>query len=399
MLNTASSKGYPPIFGLGFRPFFLFGSFVGFLSVALWLVSLQGVVFEPFGGALWWHGHEMIFGFVMAIIVGFLLTAVQNWTGIPSINGWLLFVLFACWAGARVGLAMPNIIPVVFSMTLDILFLPLAAFFFALPIVKVKLWRNLFFVPILLIFACANSISYFSIMHNDWSGVIGSHYFSLALILLVITIMGGRVIPMFTANATHSKKVIPIKWLERFLIGFHLLLAVSYLLGGYLPNYLLSYAMAVLWGCIALGHILRWSRWQASALYQNPLLWSLHIGYLFLPLGAVAVFLHYAFGIAALSTMIHMVTIGTIGGIILAMIVRVSYGHTGRALSVGPIMATAFVLLFTAAIVRSIVLALLPGYAQLTLMVSGILWCLAFTLFILVFYPILNSPRIDGKPG
>ncbi|NQZ13189.1 MAG: NnrS family protein, partial [Algicola sp.] len=187
-----------PLFRLGFRPLFLFGSAFGLVAMALWGLSLQGAIeFDPYGGSYWWHGHEMLFGFVSAIIAGFLLTAVQNWTGMPGLRGRKLVGLFLLWLVARVGLLIPQFAGSVVIAMLDIAFMPVAAYLLAKPLIAVKQTRNLFFVPVMAFFAIANALTHVAVYTADMSYY---HYGISAvifLVTLVMTVVGGRVMPMF----------------------------------------------------------------------------------------------------------------------------------------------------------------------------------------------------------
>ncbi len=218
MLNITDNQQeqkITPILRLGFRPFFLFGSLFATVSILFWLLALKGiVVLEPLNGSLWWHSHEMLFGFSSAIIAGFLLTAVQTWTNIPSIKGGQLLALFGLWLTARVMIFFGSEDLVLLIMVLDIAFLPITAFLVGSWIVKIKQYRNLIFIPVLLLMATANFLTYLPSLGFDpsWTNK-GLHSMTM-LVTFLVAFLGGRVIPMFTANGTRTEKVAPLKWLE-----------------------------------------------------------------------------------------------------------------------------------------------------------------------------------------
>jgi uncharacterized protein involved in response to NO len=215
------------------------------------------------------------------------------------------------------------------------------------------------------------------------------------LTTFLVALLGGRVIPMFTANGTKTQKVLPIKWLE--LTSLSSLFAVFVFVVAGLTEF--TFALGVLCLISAALHFyrnLRWRLWQTLAV---PLVWALHLSMMFLPIGLLLMGLHFVFGIVSFSAAIHSLTAGTIAGMILAMTSRVSLGHTGRLLAVPSVMVLAFAAIACAAIVRSIFVVILPQFTSQLWLLSGILWCIAFGIFVWIYLPILSQPRIDGRPG
>ncbi|WP_281645202.1 NnrS family protein [Parendozoicomonas sp. Alg238-R29] len=386
----------PALFRLGFRPFFLAGVLFSMISLMLWGLSLFGsLTLQPYGGMLWWHMHEMVFGFTMAIIAGFLLTAVQTWTGVPAIKGKPLMLLFGLWLAGRVLLLVPGSVPLMLIAGIDIAFPVITAALMASYVIRVKMWRNLMFTPVLLLMALASGIMHAGVIAGDytlaWQGAYGSIY----LVALLMAILGGRVIPFFTANRLKLPKPETNKPRE---------------LGSIIPLVLLTLLMLSgtddqfpqLTGFIALiaaiANLSRLTSWQGRKTLRIPLLWSLHLSYLFIVLGLFLAFLHYMDTGVTSSIMIHALTVGGIGGLILAMISRVSLGHTGRPLKTGKTIALSFILIAAAAIVR-ILPALLPLQTNLWLMISITLWLMAYGIFFVIYLPILSRPRVDGKSG
>lgn len=386
----------PPIWRLGFRPFFLFGALFAVLAIGWWGGMLGGFWgLAPYGGSYFWHGHEMLFGFSAAIVAGFLLTAVQNWTGVPGLKGWPLMLLFATWLAGRAVLLINPAWPLWIPATIDLLFLPMAAGFMAWPLLKARQQRNLFFVPVMLLMAAANFLTHLTVLGGYGEGFRHGSYLMLMLVTALICVIGGRVMPMFTANGTGTEKVQPWHWLEKLALAAVWLLVLHWLAGGLLPDMAVG-AIALVAGGL---HLLRWLRWRVWITFSVPLLWSLHLAYLYVPLGLLAIGGHYLGDIMPLSTAIHLLTTGAIGSIILAMMARVSLGHTGRKLKAHWLMSFAFAFVLLAGLVRTLGSWLWHSQIQNTLLLSSLLWCLAFLVFAVIYFPVLTRPRIDGKPG
>ena len=385
-----------PILRLGFRPFFLFGSLFGFLAIAIWALSLNSVIsFTPFNNLLWWHSHEMLFGFVAAIVAGFLLTAVQTWTSIPSIKGTKLLCLFILWLAARLLLAFAPDINVFIIMAIDIAFIPLAAAFLAWPILKIKQYRNLIFIPILALMTLANIMTYLPSLGYKTSFNQQAIYGTVLIITFLVAFLGGRVIPMFTANGTKTEKVPPKKWLEISALFSLFLVFVFFFTNNTQHNVLLTYLCFL----SAVLHTIRQLRWRPWVTLQVPLVWSLHFTMMFIPIGLFMLCLHFKFNIVSISVAMHSLTIGVIGGMIMAMMSRVSLGHTGRQLKVHWLMRFAFASIILSAFARGIVVAMWPELSVNLWSVSAALWCFSFICFLAIYAPILSAPRADGRPG
>ncbi|MCP3863836.1 MULTISPECIES: NnrS family protein [Alteromonadaceae] len=397
IVDNQQEQKITPLLRLGFRPFFLFGSLFATLSIALWLLTLKGVVsVEPLNGMLWWHSHEMLFGFTAAIIAGFLLTAVQTWTNIPSIKGGQLLFLVCLWGLARLLILFGTASMLPLAMITDLVFLPLTAFFVGQRVIRIRQYRNLIFIPVLVLMSVMNLFTYLPSLGFDsaWQAR-GVHGMTL-LVTFLVAFLGGRVIPMFTANGTKTTKVLPIKWLEISALASLVVVLVLLLLkdvGDF--NMLTSIACLT----AALLHAIRQWRWRIWVTLTVPLVWSLHFTMLFIPIGLGLLSLHFFGANITLSTAIHSLTVGAIGGMILAMMSRVSLGHTGRMLQVGKLMSVAFFAIVISAIVRSIALAIWPQWTIQFWVLAGCLWCLAFGLFFFKYLPVLSAPRVDGRPG
>jgi uncharacterized protein involved in response to NO len=387
-----------PLLRLGFRPFFLFGAVFAVISIFIWLLILQGKSdLIPLGGGYWWHLHEMIFGFASAIIAGFLLTAVQNWTGIPGVQNKSLLFLVILWLVARLTLLIPSLLGETITMILDISFLPAVALFLGKPIIKIKQYRNLFFVPLLILFTLINIEFYLALTSPESFSIQLSAYAGVMLITLLMSVMVGRVGPMFTANGTKTPKVISVPWLDKAtngslaVITFYLLLHPLYAINLQILGGLLISA-AIFQG-------IRIARWRPWITINVPLLWSLHLAVIFISIGLFSIGLSYFIPKLISSHLWHILTIGGMGGLILAMISRVSLGHTGRTLQPPKTMSIAFLLVFISAIARSFLPMIMPESIITIYQISAGVWYLSFGIFIFHYAPMLLKTRLDGRPG
>ena len=398
IMDNSKLDKIPAIFQLGFRIFFLSGALFTVIALFLWGSQIfHGTAFHPFGDSFWWHSHEMVFGFSSAIIAGFLLTAVQTWTGIPSVKGRNLSFLFIIWLIARLLLLFPGDIPQLVISTIDLSFIPLVAFALGYPIIRIKQWRNLVFIPILLLLFVENFIMHRGLWLEQASMTRDAAWAAVLTVIMLISIMGGRVIPFFTARATGTEQPTAITWLE-LVANIPLLLLIIYFIFAK-PAVVPVTALIAISAVGALFQLLRMARWQFWLCFKDPLLWSLHASYLFIPLGLLLLALHYAgFNVTA-SQAIHSFTVGTIGGLILAMISRVSLGHTGRKLQTLPAMGIAFFLMILAGLIRSPLSAFQILSPVLSLSLSFTFFILAYAIFLWRYIPILSKKRIDGRPG
>ena len=385
ILDAAVEDKRWPLLRLAFRPLFLLGCLFALLALGRWLGLLSG----QFGWSapispILWHGHEMLFGLVMAIVVGFLLTAVQNWTGQPGLRGAPLAVLVLLWLAGRLSwwLGLPSaalLLP-------DLLFIAGAILAMARSVVAVRQWRNLIFVPVLTAFAAVHLLMVLSPTLARGASLAG-----VWLTVLLIAIVGGRVIPFFTCRRWNFDKVQE-STLELALVNLPLvviaLLALFDLLGHPASRLLLA--------ATALVQLRRCWRWWDRRNWGEPLLWSLHLAYLCLPLALLVM----AAGDSRQAMLaFHLLAIGTVAGMILAMIARVSLGHTGRNLKAPGLMPIAFALILAAAAARALLPLLWPQLTSLGWWLGGGLMMAALALFIAYYAPMLMSARADGRPG
>ncbi|RAI97801.1 NnrS family protein [Aeromonas salmonicida] len=395
ILDSRKEEQIVPLFRLGFRPFFLLGALFSALTMLGWLAQLNGWILLPgVGNPIWWHAHEMLFGFGAGIVAGFLLTAVQNWTAHPGVRGWPLALVVGLWVAPRCllpWLGEGNSV----LMVIDLMWLPLCAWFLAKPIIVTRQWRNLFFVPLLVVLTLLNGASW--LWHEEWIVIEHLQITTVLLFTTLIAVMGGRVIPFFTARGTGLEKAVPLPWLERTALTSLWLIVLCWLL---LPTQWTTSTYMVPLYIVAAGlHLWRQLRWRLPTTLAHPLLWSLHLAYLFIPLGLLALGAQAAGLTITLSTASHLLSAGCMGTMILGMIARVSLGHSGRALQVGRRISCAFALVIAAAVIRVVIPLLWPAYTLPGWNLSGLAWVGAYGLFVWVYAPILTRPRVDGRPG
>ncbi|PMJ92602.1 NnrS family protein [Vibrio sp. 10N.261.55.A7] len=394
MLNITDKKveeAIPACLRLGFRPFFLLGSCYAVIAIALWVWMFQtGQPSALSVPSLWWHVHEMLFGFSMAIVVGFVLTAVQNWTGINGTKHYRLGVLVVLWLLPRVLFWTPA--PLWLISSIEALFLAFAAFEVATRVVKSKGWRNLFFVPLFILAIVANFASYATIKGLPPFTSSAVWQAMLWWFAILLSVMGGRVIPFFTAKRFNFVKAQPLVWLDWVA---NLPLIFLFILSFFPVTFAqLGQPLMVIGG---IGQFVRFLRWKPWLTLSEPLVWSLHAAYLCLPVSLLLRgLLQNPF---ANHNLIHLFAIGALAGLILAMIARVTMGHTGRAIYEGPNMSVAFVALALAGVIRGIGVTFFPGSLIMMVNISGGLWILAFTMYIGFFGYMLVTPRKDGHPG
>lgn len=387
----------PVFFAAGFRPFFLFTGLQALLSLPLWLaVYVGGVDLNlPFAAALW-HGHEMVFGFAGAAIAGFLLTAVPNWTNSHHVSGRPLMVLFALWLAGRLAFTLAGILPAFVVAVLDLSFLPYLAWLVGKPLVQAGKMRNIAFLPVLGVFFLANATVHLLAVTQAGDPMVGV-YLGLTMVLVLITIVGGRIVPSFTQNWLRMQgqavEVTPITWIEKGGAVGSLVVAMIgaiFLPGSVVTGLALLVAAAI--------HGLRLGRWHGHKTLTNPLLWVLHLGYLWLVVGLVLLAVPSFLPTLTATAALHALTAGCVATMIMAVMTRASLGHSGRPLQVSKAVAVAYGLLAVGTLLR--VVAPVAGGAQMGLThAGGTVWSLAWLIFVLVYFPVLTKPRADGRPG
>ncbi|WP_178125089.1 NnrS family protein [Pseudomonas sp. Fl4BN1] len=376
-----------PLWSLGFRPFFLAGAGFACIALAGWGLWLHGWTrWEPVAGMLAWHRHEMLFGFAVAIIAGFLLTAVANWTGRPGLSRTPLILLWLVWLLARLAWWLP--MPPALFVVLQLAFVPLLA-----AVVGHELWRagkreNYPMVLVLGLLAVFQALVMWGLLgqHEIWQrrGELGA----LWLVATLMTVIGGRVIPFFIQrglNLPPTPAASP--WPTRVLLIGSLLAALSMAVGGGdAPRPWLMPLFALL----AALHCWRLWRWHQPGLWRLPLLWSLYLAYLWLALATLGMALWHLGWPLPQSLVTHALAVGGLSGLVLGMVARVSLGHSGRPLQVSRSMAGGFALLFLGALCR----VLLVPFSSLGLGLSALLGALAFAVFVGGYARILLTARV-----
>ncbi|WP_342622580.1 NnrS family protein [Pseudomonas alkylphenolica] len=394
VLDRRKALAIVPLLRLAFRPFFLAGCGLALLAVPLWLAALNGSLgdWQPAGGWLAWHRHELLFGFGLAIIAGFLLTAGQTWTGQPGLSGTPLAALALLWLAARI--AWLANLPWPLLALLELAFPLIVALLMGAMLWRVRQKRNYPVVLVLLLLTAADAVSVYGLLqgHDGWQrqGVLSAIW----LVAAMMGLIGGRVIPFFTQRGLgRVEGVAPWPWLDWLLLAGAALVAVLYAAG---PALAANVWIGLLFAALTLGHGVRLWRWHDRGLWRVPLLWSLHLAYGWLALACLGMALWH-FGVALNPSLaVHCLTIGAMAGLILAMIARVSLGHTGRPLQPPAGMTLAFILLNLAGVSRVLLVLWLPSAG---LWLAALCWVGAFALYAWRYAPMLLRARVDGHPG
>lgn len=387
--SVPSLQGWP-LLRLGFRPFYLGAAAYGVLAVPLWIAVLLGrVSLNLTIPPVLWHAHEMLFGFVVAVIGGFLLTAGKAWTGLETPRGWVLAALAGLWLAARLAAVFA---PYGVYAVLDLLLLPLVAAIFISVLLRAGGGRNLPLGAILLLLALTNAA-----FHGAVSGLIELEpvralHAALALVVMIECVIAGRVIPSFTQSALPGVRLKVPPWLEQATLGTTAIALASWVL---VPANVLSATALV---AAALLHALRLLRWEPLRTRSRPILWVLHLAYAWLPIGLALLALSQL-GVVGASSGIHALAVGATGGLIIGMITRTARGHTGRPLQASKLEVAAYLLVACAAVSRVLLPLLAPQHLVIWLVVAAAAWGMAFALYLMVFSPWLLTTRLDGKDG
>ena len=381
------------LFDLGFRPFFLFAGISALLLVLLWIyVYTSGHTAFHYYAAVSWHSHEMVFGYTVAVIAGFLLTAVRNWTGLQTPGGKALASLVLLWLAGRALPFFSSELPHWIIAVVDLAFLPVLAVTVSVPVIRRRQKHNLVFLFVLSALTVANLLVHLQLLGFTRTTAYHGIYFGVYLIVLLIAILGGRVIPFFTEKGIAGATTRQWKPVEFLAFGTLIILAALELTDA--PPALVIVVATL----AAIGHGARLFGWYRNTVWTVPLLWVLHLGYAWL----VAGFLLQALSAAGLVNpmlAIHAFTTGGIGTITLGMMARVALGHTGRALRIGNAMTWAFIMVNLAGFSRVFLPLIGPDYYRAWVVLAGIFWSVAFAIFIISYARILIQPRVDGRPG
>jgi len=385
----APPRGWP-VLRLGFRPFYLGAAVFGALAVPLWLALLFGQVALPLAvPPLLWHAHEMLFGFAVAVIVGFLLTAGQAWTGLATPRGAFLGALAALWCAARIA-ALSG--PYVVYAVLDLLLLPLVAAVFVDVLVRARNRRNLPLASILLLLALANLGFHLAVVGAITLSPMRALHAALALVVMIECVIAGRVIPAFTSNATPGMRLVARPGRERATLSLTAIALLAWVVSA--PAGL----TAVAFGLAAAAHLHRQWSWWPWVTRGRPILWILHAAYAWLPAGFMLLAFAQAGWVGA-SAGVHALAVGTTGGLIIGMITRTARGHTGRPLQASKAEVLAYALVMSAAALRVALPIVAPSWLVPSLLAAALAWSAAFVIYLVVYTPWLVAARLDGKDG
>lgn len=399
MLQIEERSAPPPsfaLFELGFRPFFSAAGLFAVLSIAAWMAiyvfSASWIPPEP--GGMLWHGHEMVFGYAMAVVAGFLLTAVGNWTGIPGLRGTLLAGLLVAWGTARVALILPMASAPVIAAAADGVFMLGLIVAVTRPVVQVRQWKQLGIITKLLLLLLCNAAYYAGVLGYLDNGGAWGLYAGLYLILALVFAMARRVVPFFIERGVgETFQARNRAWVD---IGSMVLFLAWAVIDVFFPQQsLVGWLSVVLFGI----HVVRMRDWYTPGIWKAPLLWSLYLGYGSLVLGFLLKALSVWWSVAP-TLALHAFAVGGVGLITLGMMSRVSLGHTGRSVLEPPSALTPmFTLLALAALVRVFAPIVDAAGYVVWIGISQSLWMGAFGLFCVVYLPILARPRAHGAPG
>ena len=382
-----------PLFGLGFRVFFALAGLSALILIVLWNAIFKGTLtMDNYFADNYWHAHEMLLGYAVAVIAGFLLTAVKNWTGKPTLTGDKLAGLALLWLYGRILPFYAGLLPDALIAAIDFSFLPVLAYQISKPIMQTKHFKSLIFIGLLLLLTLGNGLLHAEILGLYQNTALTGIQLIVATIILLILIIAGRVFPFFIERGLHGTLLIRNPLLDALSIG-SAVAVFALQLWGVSGTFL---ALTAIFAVIV--NIARLSAWYVHRIWYVPLLWILYVGYGWIVIGFILTVLSaYAWVSATLS--LHAFTVGGIGVLTLGMMARVSLGHTGRALRASNAMAIAFVLINLAALLRVLLPLALPDWYTLLIYGSTLSWLAAFSLFMFVYAPILTSPRIDGQEG
>ena len=393
-LRYARMAAEPAFLRGGFRPLFFGGPLWAVVALALWILAFAGSIQLPSAfDALAWHRHELLFGFVGAILAGFLVTAVPNWTGRLPIAGYPLAALFGLWLAGRLAVLFSAVVGTMTAAVLDVGFFLVLALLAAREVLESRN-RNLPIVGVIFIFGLVDAFD-----HAAAAGLIGDpdHAWkcAVALVIVMISLIGGRIIPSFTRNWLVKQGVregLPTQP-GRFDLAVIGITAFAFLAWITAPQ---GWLTGTLFGLAAAGQAFRLARWKGWKTFADPLVVILHVGYAWVPVG-LALLAAVDFGAPfPRSAAVHALTAGAMATMILAVMSRATLGHTGRELRASAVTQAAYVLVTAGAVLRVCAPLGLLDY-RLGMEVAGSLWMGAFLLFLVAYGPILLGPRADGK--
>ncbi|WP_426211242.1 NnrS family protein [Massilia sp. TWP1-3-3] len=382
-------SGQHALWALGFRPFYILAALLAVLFIPLWLAHYLGWAGASTHITLGWHVHEMVFGFAIAVVVGFLLTAGRAWTGLQTPYGAHLAGLALVWVAARVAMLTA---PAWLAAGIDLLFLPMAAWSMYRVLHRAGNKRNMFLIVLLGLLTVANAAFHGAGMGILPIGQVAPIHAAILLIVLIEAVIGGRVIPMFTDNMAPGAKSLVLPRNDKIALAVVVAAVAGWVFGAPGP---LAAGLAFLACCAT---ALRLAGWKPQRTLRFPLLWILHLSYAWICAGFLLLALA-ALGIGTASTAFHALTVGSMAGLIMGMMTRTTLGHTGRKMVAGKAETAMYVLIQAGAFLRvGAGMAPLAWRAGL-LIAAGACWSMSFALFLLVYAPYLWRARVDGKEG
>ena len=384
-----SSPTHHPLWALGFRPFYLLAAAFAAVSIPLWLASYYGQMPGLANVTLNWHMHEMVFGFAIAVIIGFLFTAGRNWTGLWTPRRGHLALLAGVWLAGRIAMLTA---PALVAGLVDIVFLPLAAW----PIYRVLQRsgnnRNMFLIGLLSLLTFVNILFHLAALGWIATSTVLIIQAAILIVVMIESVIGGRVIPGFTASTVPTAKPIVNPARDRLTIGLTALASLAWIFT-FPPKLIAALAFAA-----ACAQLLRLGGWKPYKTLHHPLLWILHLSYAWIPCGFLLIALA-ALQVVPANSAFHVLAIGSMAGLILGMMTRTTLGHTGRQLKAGGKEVTMYVLIQIGVIARFCAAINTTGLRDGALLVAAASWTAAFVFFLIVYGPYLYRARIDGKEG
>ncbi len=379
----------PPLLSYGFRPFFLLAALWGGAAVPLWLLAYRGSIhISNAYGDLAWHAHELIFGYAAAVICGFLFTAIPNWTGRFPVKGGPLLFLVVIWVLGRLAMLGADWIGLAAAAVIDVLFLVAVIGFAAREIIAGSNWRNLRVLVLVAALLAGNVLFHVAILRGDPTDL--ALRLSIAALIALITLVGGRVTPSFTRNwLVKRAKPLPSSFgkLDALAIGTTVVALLAWVVA---PEAIVTAGLALLAAALLVIRLVRWRGWPT---WREPILAIMHIAYAFVPAGFLLLGASVAWpDIIPASAAIHSWTIGAIGTMTLAVMTRASLGHTGRSLKASPATIILYAAMLIAALAR-IAAALAPEFALPLLSLAGAGWSIALLGFAVVYGPMLAAAR------
>lgn len=382
----------PALFSFGFRPFFLFGALWVVLAMCLWMAMLAGAItlptrFDPTS----WHAHAFLFGYLGAVLAGFLLTAVPNWTGRLPLVGWPLAALFGIWVAGRIAVLLSATLPLGVAMIVDLAFPLVLGTVILREIVAGKNWRNLIILALLATFTLANALFHIEMMGGGYAAQGVGLRLGVATAVMMIAVVGGRIIPSFTRNwlartDNHARPTPPMQRFDKVVLLISLIVLSLWVMRPLQPGT----GMALI--LFALLHFARLARWQGYHTVRDPLVWVLHVAYLFIPLGGLVLGLDQTMGNPDAAGAQHLWMAGAVGAMTLAVMTRATLGHTGQALRANRATVMIYLCLIGSVVAR-LGASVLTEFTYL----SGVLWLAAFGGFALTYGRSLLSATPESE--